>query len=679
MEFIFYSRGESRFDNTPEQRKADSFGDFVDAILADVSSQKGLAYICAPFTAGQHSKPQQHPGIKAWRQKHLALPCRFLALDIDSFDSPQAFDDLKDFLQRFSCLIYTTASSRPEVPRARVLLELDRDVTADELSRIAVGFEGQIQASLGVSAMKFDPSVYTATQPIYTPVVGFDHARCLGQALNVDLLLAEKVNSSRLNNAPSYGQKLLAHLTDSIPWDGELVYEGARNTTMLKIVGGLRRQGLTEDQVTAQARAINASRFIPPLDDVEVAQICSRYAHQGRSLGTAFAGETAGVQSSIGDGCLKLSSVPPAPRAYTLGDEVTRKTLAVIGGQGGVSKTMLAMQLCVCAAIGKPFGDMKIAEGASMLFLGEEDEPERDRRMSAICMHMGADLKTVAQRVRAYAAAGVDLRLTQRVEGNPQPTGVGDLIVAQAMALQKESGKPITFIVVDHARLVIGGDPNDAQDVTQLTRELTRVARDTGAAVLLLAHSPKSVANKKGDEINAFDVAGSGAFVDNARAAYMMWTMRAEDAKDYLVADEERQKYVAFSNVKSNYGPTGRLWWLKRELIEGWDVAVLVPTLLRSARLFQSKGVKNLRMRVLDVIRSHPCTTIRRLRDRAGKTNSLGASESKVRVEVEKMLEEGVILRRRPTAQERREHRLASGVREVLHVAADAVGVPHES
>lgn len=58
--------------------------------------------------------------------------------------------------------------------------------------------------------------------------------------------------------------------------------------------------------------------------------------------------------------------------------------------------------------------------------------------------------------------------------------------------------------------------------------------------------------------------------------------------------------------------------------------------------------------------------TERALRDMAGKDGLLKASDASVRREVQAMLEDGLIERRKPTEQERRQHKLSGGVREVL-------------
>jgi hypothetical protein len=341
-------------------------------------------------------------------------------------------------------------------------------------------------------------------------------------------------------------------------WPTGLVQEGGRNETMLRYVGHLRKRKHTEEEILALALAMNAQKFDPALHEDEVADICDRYSHQNAALPDVqfSAGEVNGEFLKC-SGTFQVPVTPPPRRDYIFAGQVTAGTLNVIGGQGGVSKTMLVMQACVAAAVGDSLGDLKVSPGASLLFLGEEDQAERDRRMGAICDHFKADRLLVSERIKCFGAAGIDIRLTQKVESNAHATELGNEVIKAANAHAQEAGMAVKIIVFDHARLVLGGDPNSAEDVTQLTRVLTNIARVTGAAVLLLAHSPKSVANKTGLEIGASDIAGSSAFVDNARAAYMMWTMRDDEAKTHHISEVDRRNYVRLENVKANYAQTG--------------------------------------------------------------------------------------------------------------------------
>ena len=670
MSFL-YSRGTDTFDNAPAQMEVDSFSDFAQAIANDTSPRKGLTYICSALSAGTHyEKPAEHLGVAHWRLKNYGLPRRFLAFDFDGFESQEVFHQVCELLHTYNCLIYTTASHTQELPRARALIELNREVNPAEGEQLGQAAQMYIESCVGIGKIKFDSSVYRATQPIYTPVTTSTIIHHQGAPLDVDETLAKYPYKKTTNDTSIDINSLLVGKPFFELPDSE-VGEGSRNEVMLKYVGHLRGRGLREQEIEVLALAINNAQFSPPLDANEVLDICSRYRHQNLVMRAALS--TLNPESKFSEdfdpkeGAVQISTVPPPRRSYVFSDQVTLGTMCVLGGSGGVSKTMLTLQMAIASACGKNLGHIQVSEGSSLLFLGEEDEAERDRRIGAICTHIGADHQLVEKRVKCFGAAGIDIRLTKKIDANAQATNLGDKIIQIAKEHAAQSGSPLKIIAFDHARLVLGGDPNDAEDVTQLTRVLTHIARETGAAVFLLAHSPKSVISKQGNEINSADIAGSSAFVDNSRASFMMWTMRDDEAKNHHVSSNERSEYVRLENVKANYARTGSGYWLKRVYMPDWDVAVLEPVYLQSKSLFQTKGTSDLHDKILRELRKKQGgVSERRLRDMAGKDGVLGASDSKVRQAIDAMLEEGVIERRTPTSEEKKLHKLSGQVREVL-------------
>lgn len=664
-----YSRGTNTYDNCPDQRTANDFNEFCEAITKDKSTQKGEAYICAALKKGIHyDDPIKHQGANHWRLKNHALSRRFLALDLDRFESSEIFTKLCDYLKDTNCLIYTTASHTSDAPRARVIIELDRDISYAEGELLGDAAQKSIESAIGIDLITFDKSVYRATQPIFTPVTSSHILRHRGKALSVD---------ETLNRYPSFtsadleNNLLIAKPSFSLP-EGNFG-QGMRNETMLSYVGHLRSQGITEHEILVLAKSINQERFTPPLDEDELLSICDRYANQSQSdlaLGLPYSSMLSpAIDMQMGD--LRISSTPPPKREYSFSNQVTAGTLCTIGGSGGVSKTMLTMQMAVASAIGQDMAGIQVAEGGSLLFLGEEDEHERDRRLGAICATLKADINLVSKRVKCFGSAGMDIRLTNKNTSNPQPTSLVEKVIQLSKEHAEKSKTPVRIIVFDHARLVLGGDPNDAQDVTQLTRVLTHIARETNASVFLLAHSPKNVIGKEGNEINAGDIAGSSAFVDNSRASFMMWTMRNKEAKDHHIPDHERQNYLRIENVKANYAKTGGGYWLKRTYLSDWETAILEKANIQSHSIFQSNSSTDLRIKIIDELRKKPGgITERKIRDMAGKDGVLKASESKVRIEIDKMLNEGLIEKRPPTTGERKSFRLAGQIREVLVVCA---------
>jgi hypothetical protein len=370
---------------------------------------------------------------------------------------------------------------------------------------------------------------------------------------------------------------------------------------------------------------------------------------------------------NLTDGQVNILQTPPAKREYIFAETVMAGTYNVLAGSGGTLKTMLMLTTAAAMAVGRNLGDIKIAQGASMLFLGEEDHAEVSRRLSAACLHYGYDGDMVEKLVKAFPSAGVDLRLTRNLLGSLEETSFKANVIELAKQHAQKCGSNVRLIVFDHARLVMDGDPDDAADVTQLTRILTSIAQLTGAAVMLLAHSPKSVLKQQAKEMTVADVAGSSAFSDNARSGFIMYGMREDDAKAYQISDDDRKKYVKLECAKSNYSLQGTTWWFERQQLVDWQTAVLKPATLNKPMFTPGQTKQKLRQRIIDLIAQSPGRSARYVRELAGQKRSLGASEKEVVSALDALLEEGRLERRRPTPSEVVRYKLHKG-RELLFV-----------
>ncbi len=286
----------------------------------------------------------------------------------------------------------------------------------------------------------------------------------------------------------------------------------------------------------------------------------------------------------------------PPPRDWVVDDHFAAGTLAVLGGFGGTSKTMLALQLGVGLAIAhkphKPYhtapavaAGMDIPKaGNSLIILGEEDAGERDRRVGAIHQHITEGypnfvkrryLNLIKKHCETIPAAGRRISLTKLANGNLTWTPLVQDTIDRAKSLAAKTGSPTRLIVFDHARLIAGGgELNSAEDATVLTTALTHIAQETGACVLLLAHSPKSSMGDAGKNADHGSIAHSTAFVDNARAAFVLRTMDEKTAAKLDLGSKDRHSFVQLMTVKNNYAGYQE-HWLERVSISSHHVSLL--------------------------------------------------------------------------------------------------------
>ena len=239
---------------------------------------------------------------------------------------------------------------------------------------------------------------------------------------------------------------------------------------------------------------------------------------------------------------------------------------AVLGGLGGVSKTQLAIQLSIAIALGSPFMGKAVKSGGVMLILGEEDRPEIARRVNAVVRHDGLgapQIQRIKENVLAFGLVGQDTRLTAITNmAALSETKFVKSIIDAANAMEN-----LRLTVLDHLALIHGGDFNAREDAALTMRVVNHIAQETGAAVLVLAHTPKSAIDS--EQSDAAMIAGSTAFVDQARGAWVLATMREKEAKSFGFSNDERPQHASLAIVKNNYGPSGDVFWFQRTSFDG--------------------------------------------------------------------------------------------------------------
>jgi hypothetical protein len=208
---------------------------------------------------------------------------------------------------------------------------------------------------------------------------------------------------------------------------------------------------------------------------------------------------------------------------------IPKGMLSLIGGKQGLGKSFLICDLAARLSNGLPLPDGSVRPPANVLLLAREDD--------AFCVlkprlrAAGAALRKVKWSVFSDAESMTPLDLASHI----------DILIEESFA------HSFDLIVVDTfaAFASAGTDANAAQDVRFLLDALTRLARTTGAAVVVVAHLRKT-GQGDGDPMDA--IAGSAQMTAGVRVASML---------DKGIGDGERW----FRVVKSNLGQINDEGW----------------------------------------------------------------------------------------------------------------------
>lgn len=153
-----------------------------------------------------------------------------------------------------------------------------------------------------------------------------------------------------------------------------------------------------------------------------------------------------------------------------------------LSGDGGSGKTLIALQLIACAALGTDWFGKPVKAGPT-LYLGAEDEAnELHMRLAAIVQgegHQLADLKDV----RLIPMADRDALLAEpEKSGKMKPTPLFKRLKMEAEKLRPK------LIVVDPAADLFGGNEIDRGQVRGFVAMLRALAIELDCAVMMLSH-----------------------------------------------------------------------------------------------------------------------------------------------------------------------------------------------
>lgn len=177
---------------------------------------------------------------------------------------------------------------------------------------------------------------------------------------------------------------------------------------------------------------------------------------------------------------IRFQPIPPdqfmlrKPMQWLVRDLLPRAGLAVIYGASGSGKTFLTLDIVASISRGVEWRGKRVSAGRGVYVVAEGADGFRSR-IHAYCEFHGVD--------PASLAVGVIPDVP-----NLMHSADTDLLIAGI----KTYGK-IDYVVVDtYARVMVGGNENDAKDTGTMVAHCARIHKETDAMVILVHHSGKN-------------------------------------------------------------------------------------------------------------------------------------------------------------------------------------------
>ncbi len=256
--------------------------------------------------------------------------------------------------------------------------------------------------------------------------------------------------------------------------------------------------------------------------------------------------EKAEKVSRLGGPLLRLDTIDPAgipPLKWTVKNLLLQGELTLLGGVGGVGKSLFAWNVAASVAAGEAFAwfDKPEAPRPVIIVSGEDDVNEVARRVSAYCNGAGFRYREVARNLHIHP--GRSIRFADKMTGK---TELADYIKAQITEL--DAG----LICIDPLiKTGAGFDENSNSDMEMLFDTLRWLVDGSNCAGLCCDHFSKA---GSGDSQHA--LRGASSKVNASRTTSTLSTLTDVEMKQLKVV-AEKWRLIKFNTPKQNYGDRG--------------------------------------------------------------------------------------------------------------------------
>jgi RecA-family ATPase len=217
--------------------------------------------------------------------------------------------------------------------------------------------------------------------------------------------------------------------------------------------------------------------------------------------------------------------IPPPELRFAIADLIPDGCVSLMAGDGGGGKSILMQTAATCIALGQTFLGRTAAAGPALYLTAEDTDAIVHARQARINRALGIGMADLAGKLFAHSAADRDFTLF---------AGGEETVLLRALTTEI-AAYGIRFVVIDNAALTFDDLEIDRRAVSTFLRSLNTLARRTGAAVVLIAHTSKS-----SDSTSARMASGSTAWVNAARAGLLLKTV--DDGAELTLAKANYSK-----------------------------------------------------------------------------------------------------------------------------------------
>lgn len=246
----------------------------------------------------------------------------------------------------------------------------------------------------------------------------------------------------------------------------------------------------------------------------------------------------------------ELAGTIAAPRQWLCEGLIPSRTVTLLNGDGGVGKSLLALQLAVAVASGRPWLARRVTHGGALFISAEDDRAEIHRRIMAIASYEQIPVELL-NRLTLRSLAGCDALLATLDRARLVPTPLYHELDGRI------GDERPAIVVLDTLADLFPGNENDRAQARHFIGLLRGLAIRHECAVLLLAHPSLTGLN------TGTGTSGSTAWNNSVRSRIYLDRIKADGF-------EPNQDTRRLTTMKANYGRTGD------EIVMTWRAGLFI-------------------------------------------------------------------------------------------------------
>jgi RecA-family ATPase len=232
-----------------------------------------------------------------------------------------------------------------------------------------------------------------------------------------------------------------------------------------------------------------------------------------------------------------LEGVPIPERRWLVPGWIPDRAVTLIGGDGGVGKSLLMLQLMASAALGRDWLGFDVPKRKAFAMFCEDDEAEVHIRLKAILDGYAAPFQSVDGMAWAARTGQENVLMSFPSQGNDpgKPTRVYHELRRRVL------GMGARLVIVDTVADTFGGNENFRSQVRGFVGLLRNLANEIDGAVILTAHP--SVAGQQ----TGTGLSGSTAWNNSVRSRLYLTRPPAKEGEgdpDARLLKRMKSKYA---------------------------------------------------------------------------------------------------------------------------------------